>query len=163
MVKGLGRMAGAAVVGGIAIFGGVTATGDDTTRDESGEIVEGGGLGVFAMQDGDCFILPDEEYVQSVEAVACTTPHDGQKFATVTVSYVGEYDEQAIYNSAGERCVAEFEDFVGQTWEQSELYLDAFYPAEDGWADGQREALCLIIPNPELGEMLTFDAEGSGR
>lgn len=154
----VGRLVGGAAVAGIAIFGGVTATGDDTTRDESGEITEAGGLGIFAMQDGDCFMIPSEEFVTSVEAVPCTDRHDAQKFATVRVPYVGEYDEMAILESAWETCAESFEAFVGVSYAESALYLDAFTPTEDGWAQSDREALCLIVP--ETGTV-AFDAQNS--
>ncbi len=157
-MSAIGRLVGGAAVAGVAIFGGVTATGDDTTRDNSGDITEAGGLGVFAMQDGDCFMIPSEEFVTSVEAVPCTDPHDAQKFATVRVPYTGLYEEMAVLESAWEACGERFESFVGVPYSDSALYIDAFTPTEEGWAQSDRDALCLIVP--ETGTV-AFDAQDS--
>ena len=159
-MSAVGRLVGGAAVAGIAVFGGVTATGDDTTRDDSGEITEAGGLGVFSMQDGDCFIVPDEELVSSVEAVPCTDPHDGQKYADVTIVIEGEYTEDKVLEAAGEKCYEAFEGFVGVAYEQSELYFNAFTPTKEGWENFDREANCIIVP--EEGT-IDFDAQGSAR
>src|SRR5687768_3961131 len=75
------RLIGGLVGGGVAIFAGANAVDDNTTRNDSGEIVGGGGLGVLAMNVGDCIQLPDAELVQSVEGVPCVEPHDAQVYA----------------------------------------------------------------------------------
>ncbi|MDA3040977.1 MAG: hypothetical protein O3C27_15900 [Actinomycetota bacterium] len=82
---------------GIAVFGGANAFDANTTRDESGEIVEAGGLGVFAMEVGDCFQVPIEDLVQSVEAVPCTEPHDAQVYAKFDMPDGPYPGEPAIY------------------------------------------------------------------
>ena len=64
------RLIAGAVVAGVAIFAGVGAYQDDTVRDETGAIVEGGGLGAFVIRTGDCLNLPEESLVQSVEALS---------------------------------------------------------------------------------------------
>jgi len=48
------RLIGGAAIAGIAIFGGTAALSDDTTRKETGEVVEGGGLGASAVRIGEC-------------------------------------------------------------------------------------------------------------
>ena len=154
----VGRLVAGVAVAGIAIFGGVTAAGDDTTRDDGGEITEAGGLGVFAMQDGDCFMVPSDEVVTSVEAMPCADPHDAQKFATIQVPYVGDYDEMAVLESTWKTCAESFEAFVGVPYAESALYLSAFTPTEDGWAQSDREAACLIVS--ETGPV-AFDARNS--
>ena len=75
------RVIAGTVIGAVAIFGGAGLFDDDTVRGDSGEIIEGGGLGVFVMQDGDCFNLPDGDSVVSIEGVPCGDPHDAEVFA----------------------------------------------------------------------------------
>lgn len=73
------RIVGAAILA-VAAFGGAGALDDNTVRDDSGAIVEGGGLGAFAVQIGDCFNVPEEELVMSLEAVPCGDPHDAEAY-----------------------------------------------------------------------------------
>ena len=68
------RLVGGAAVAGIAIFGGAGVFDDDTTRNDQGDIVESGGVGVLSIQKGDCLQIPDEDTVVSLEGVPCDTP-----------------------------------------------------------------------------------------
>ena len=173
-MKAIGKLVGGVVAAGAAVYGGVNASGDETTRNDNGEIVESGGLGVMAMQDGDCFVLPDEELITSVEAVPCTSPHSGQKFADVALSdaaVFGEADaevvladevrfDDAVFEASMDLCFDRFEGFVGASYDESALYFNALTPTVTGWQLGDREATCVIVPETGL---ISFDAEGSGR
>lgn len=156
------RLIGAAAVVGIAAFGGAGAFDDDTTRDASGDIVEAGGLGVFAMQIGDCIQVPDGELVESVEAVPCSLPHGAQVFAEPTSTYSGIYDESLVWQSGLETCTGYFDSFVGTSYSESELYIDLFYPSVEGWKADDRGIVCLIVPAPDAAPLIG-DAGGSER
>ncbi|MEZ5228855.1 MAG: septum formation family protein [Acidimicrobiales bacterium] len=152
------QLAGAAVIGGVAIFGGVTAMGDDTVRDDSGAIVEAGGVGVFAIKYGDCLVAPLEGEVQSVEGVPCDQPHDSQAYDTFDLTGFDAFPGDALDEPAYNGCLDRFESFVGIPFEESILWVTFMSPTADGWAQGDREIQCLIIP--ESGT-ITFDAKNS--
>ncbi|MGF1648633.1 MAG: septum formation family protein [Kineosporiaceae bacterium] len=140
---------------------------DDTTRNESGEIEEGGELGVFSFTVGDCFnqggatedgAMPQ---VEAVEGVPCAEPHDAQVFHLFDVTDAEEFPgEESLQVTSEEGCLAEFEAFVGAAYEESVLYSSSFTPTAGSWAQGDREVVCLLVG--ENGEKLTQDHRDSG-
>ncbi len=146
------------MIGGVAIFGGVTAMGDETVRDESGAIVESGGVGVFSIKYGDCIVSPDADEVESVEGVPCTEPHDAQAYDTFTLTGFTAFPGAAMDEPAYAECIDRFESFVGIPYEESSLYVSFFSPTELGWAEGDHEIQCVVVP--ETGQ-IGFDAQGS--
>lgn len=141
------RIIGGIVGGGIAVFGGAQAMDDDTTRNDSGEIVEGGGLGVLAMDVGDCVQLPtDHELVQSVEGVPCGEPHDAELYAEFDVPDGAFPGDPALEKLAGEGCYERWGSAVGTVYEDDKvLDFTFFLPSEQGWAEGDREVQCMVL------------------
>lgn len=155
------RLVGGAAVAGVAIFGGAGLLDDNTTRNDQGDIVESGGVGVFAIQDGDCLQLPDADTVASLEGVPCETPHDAQAYhAFDLVGYASYPTDDEIDTDAIDGCEAAFAGFVGTPYEDSELYFSYLTPSAEGWDQGDHEIQCMIVP--ETGK-ISFDAQGSGR
>lgn len=157
------RIIGGAVAAGIAVFGGANAFDDNTTRDETGEITEAGGLGAFAMEIGDCFQMPTEDLVESVEAVPCTDPHDAQVYAKFDMPD-GVYPGDAVVTEAGDTgCLDRFAAFVGKPFDESSLYLSYLFPTMETWDEPSlkdREIVCVIVPAP--GEpLMTQDMQNS--
>jgi hypothetical protein len=143
------RIVGGVVAGGIAIFGGVTATQDKTTRNETGAIVESGGLGAFALRVGDCFMAPEEntELVVSVEGVPCDAPHDGQVYATFDLPDAGSFDAVSAETQADEGCMSRWlNDWWGTYEENHEIDYSFFQPTAESWADADREIACVVVP-----------------
>lgn len=155
------RLVGGAAVAGIAVFGGIGAIGDDTTRNDQGEVVEAGGVGAFSIQYGDCIQFPDAVEIVSVEAVPCATPHNAQAFDAFDVTSHDSYPgEPVLQELAYVGCVERFESFVGVAFEESELFPSSFYPTAGSWSEGDREIQCFV--GPETGK-ISFNAEQSGR
>jgi hypothetical protein len=144
--------------------------GEDAERDEGGEITDAGEESVFDLKVGDCFNTPgdpqdgEDEEVASVDAIPCGEPHDNEvyheyRFAGSLVEpYPGE---EAVVMEAAEGCFAEFEGFVGLSYEESELELNAILPTETSWKDGDRIALCYVFALDF--SKLTGTMEGSER
>ncbi len=150
------RFIGAAAVAGIAIFGGAGALDDNTTRNDSGEIVQSGGLGAFAVQIGDCVQMPDADLIQSFEAVPCNEPHDAQAFYSTDMVLSPPYDEDAVIAEADQICLREFENFTGEAYQDSPYYSNYLYPSQESFElRDDRQALCFITAAP--GEKLTTD------
>ena len=142
------RVIGGLVGGGVAIFAGANAMDDNTTRDESGEIVEGGGLGVYAINVGDCIQLPggDSELIQSVEGVPCGDPHDAQVYAEFDLPS-GTFPGQASVDNQGSRgCYDRWQAAVGTVYEQDTVLDFTFFsPQREGWDAGDHEIQCMIV------------------
>src|SRR3990172_11626 len=51
---------------------------------------------------------------------------------------------QATMAGGGERCVGEFEGFVGLSYEQSDLDLFPITPTAESWAQGDRVVYCAL-------------------
>lgn len=156
----IGGAAGA-VVGGVAIFGSTGGFEDKTTRNDSGEIVESGGVGAFVLREGDCIQSPDDdaEVVQSVEGVPCSEPHDGQVYAKFNLPDSSSFPADEVESMSAQGCVDRWEDALGSSYEdQSELDITFLSPTKDSWAADDREVACIVVPtngSPLVGSKLT--------
>ena len=136
---------------------------DQTTRNDDGEIVEGGELGVFAVQEGDCINFPDStDAVESFEAVACDEPHDGEIYELFDVTGFEDYPGDAEVQSQGEAgCLSAFETFVGIDYQSSIYFFTYFSPTQDTWEQlDDREIICIVTP-AEGEPQLTGSLEGA--
>ena len=151
-----------------AVFSNTGPTEDKTDRDQSGEIVEAGGVGAFALRLGDCIQNPDAEgvvsIVVSVEGVPCATPHDAQVYAEFDVTGILEYDEAAVELLAQQECIDRWTEAIGTVfWE--DLLLDSFslFPSPASWAVGDRGVVCLLVSidgSPLSGSRLRDNPSG---
>lgn len=99
-----------------------------------------------ALDVGDCFNTtvgrPD-----TVRAVDCDTPHDGEIYLRDTLEdYPGEYPgTDEIGWAVDERCVVAFDARMGfgdEAWD----YTYAFYaPDEESWSQGDRDLACVLM------------------
>ncbi|GMQ85802.1 MAG: hypothetical protein BMS9Abin07_1370 [Acidimicrobiia bacterium] len=156
------RLIAGAVVAGVAVFAGVGAFADDTVRDSTGAIVEGGGLGAFVIENGDCLDLPDGDLVQSVEGKPCSQAHDAEVygiFDMVQNTYPGA---STIESAAFDGCLTRFHSFVGLAYEASELDIFWLQPTEESWDEiDDREISCMVVTVD--GRKLTGSMRGLGR
>ncbi len=155
------RVIASAVIGAAAIFGGAGIFDDNTVRGDSGEILEGGGLGVFVMQTGDCFNVPDGFQVVSIEAVPCFDPHDAEVYAIFDIEGSAYPGDNAIGSATDLGCYKRFQGFVGHAYETSVLDIYSLHPLEDGWVElDDREVVCSVVNYD--GSKLTRSQAGAG-
>jgi hypothetical protein len=141
----------------------VGCTDDAPARDESGQVIEAGALRVFDLQVGDCFnghesdggdedAAADDEAddagdddVNTVTVVPCSELHEFEVYHLFQLAD-GEYPgPDAIEVSWTQGCLAEFENFIGISFDQSLLQISAIYPNEDTWdRAGDREVVCSV-------------------
>jgi hypothetical protein len=110
---------------------------------------------------GDCFLDPGAGDVSRLDTVDCSEPHDFEAFARVTLDgaeYPGDFE---VVFAALERCLDEFEPYVGTPVEFSEYLADAFVPTEASWENGDREALCIVFQADD--ELRPIQVTGSAR
>ncbi len=144
-------MAVGRVVGGIAGLGLVgagylgLAGEDNTSRNEQGEIVEGGELGAFRIRLGDCLAGAPEGVIESVQGVPCEEPHDSEVYHAFMLPDGPFPGEDAVFALVDEGCYAAFAPFVGHDYETSVFDFGAIYPSSESWtAVDDREVLCTI-------------------
>ncbi len=104
---------------------------------------------------GDCFneyLYRDQaDFLQQVTTlVGCRTPHDREAY------HVAEYpaDDTEPYPLGDElerwtqdRCLEEFEDFIGLEYVLSLLEIGTIVPTFDAWLnDGDRKVICFVYP-----------------
>ena len=137
---------GIVAAGGIAIFGGTLATEDDTTRDESGAITGGGGLGAFVVRVGDCVNAPEEDEVASFEGVPCENAHDAEAYAKFDLTTFESFDAKDVALEAEQGCVERWPDAIGTTYEDdTELDVYTLIPSVASWKGGDREVVCFVV------------------
>ncbi|NNC74877.1 MAG: hypothetical protein HKN93_05125 [Acidimicrobiia bacterium] len=115
---------------------------------------------------GDCFNEPSANEFDAVDVIDCDDEHDYEVLATVALpggDYPGDFE---VTIEAFERCEALFEQYVGVSFDASEVYIAPFVPAEASWEDGQQEALCglyLLAGDQESVAKTTGSLRGTGR
>jgi len=101
---------------------------------------------VFDLAVGDCFNddAAAADVVQTVATVRCSEPHDNEIFFEFSMTDASFPGQEATATAAGARCVAEFEGFVGLSYEESDLNLFPIIPTVQSWADGDRVVYCAL-------------------
>ena len=150
------------VVAVLALAG--CSTPAEPERDEAGAVVATEeAADVFSLAVGDCTNDSGETEgeVTTVEAVPCDGPHDNEAYHAEDLPD-GDYPgDDAVFTSADEICLREFEPFVGLSYEESRLAYFPYTPTQDSWEQGgDREVLCLVYDT--AGEPLTGTAAGLG-
>lgn len=119
---------------------------------------------VFSLRVGDCLNTADlGAEILTVPTVPCSEPHDSEVYASMFLSGSEFPGEDAVIDAADEFCFDEFEPFVGQAYEYSELYIFSMYPSADSWRmNDDREILCMVLDETTPGGV-TGTLRASGR
>lgn len=133
-----------------------------TPRDPSGTATAANDdADVFSIKVGDC--LNDATAsgtVTTAPIVPCAQPHDSEAFKSIVMKD-GDYPgDDAVKSQADEGCAAAFADFVGISFDDSDLDISYYFPTSDSWANGDREILCTIYDD---GVKTTGTLKGAAR
>lgn len=134
-----------AVAALIAACGSSTATDDESTRSDDGEVIESGEVGAFRLRIGDCIAESTEaDEFESVPVVPCGQEHQMQIVAAFDLED-GEYPGRAeVDRLADEGCVDLLVDVLSHREDLFEVTYTTFTPLADGWNQiNDREVLCL--------------------
>lgn len=133
-------------------------------RDGAGAVATGGAVDPFEVELGDCVEQPvsgneDVEEVEEVKAVPCGQPHDGEVYAVFDLPD-GDFPGGKEVAAAGEeRCIADFETFVGKAYDESQYDITSLFPAKESWeSKDDREYVCIVVA-PE-GQQVTGTLKG---
>jgi hypothetical protein len=116
-------------------------------RDEATGGLSESGTEVRDLQVGDC-LADFEEAMQAsgVQPAPCSEPHSDEIYAAGSIDGFDEFPGSAAIEAAARRiCLAEYEAFVGRSYEDSVLDISYLVPTEDSWADDDRRVLCTIF------------------
>lgn len=142
---------------------------DTTTRDDSGEITQGGDLGVFALKTGDCVDDPallsgsaeadqaSGDEVAQFDAVPCGEPHTGEVVLVDDDFFVGTTEfpgEEEVWSRSSEACAVAVEEYTGEPFLSSPYDAVALYPTAESWdAVDDRGIACLgVVLSEQTGE-----------
>ena len=137
---------------------------DDSTRDDSGEIVAAGDVGVLVLKVGDCVQVPSElksqlwsdttelTIVTSFSAVPCTELHDAELFSEKKVNLNEFPGEDALIDGYSDFCVEDYATYSGTDFESSPHLYFPMVPTAVSWEQGDRAIQCFAVM--ENGEQL---------
>ncbi|MFP4310367.1 MAG: septum formation family protein [Nitriliruptoraceae bacterium] len=98
---------------------------------------------VEALAVGDCFDEPAaNSALTAVPVVPCEEPHRYEMVGAVLLPD-DAVPEAEVEATALESCEDPFTAYVGTAPQDSHLRPAALVPTAEGWAEGDREALCL--------------------
>lgn len=124
-----------------------------------GDDVPDGETDVFSIGVGDCLDDNGDTEVLSVPVVDCADPHDFEAYLAKDMDD-GDYPGPDAVTAFGDAtCAQAFEDFVGAAEADTSLAWTYYSPLEDGWANGDREILCLA---GDSNGQVTGSIEGAG-
>jgi hypothetical protein len=170
-------LAALALAGTIALAGCSETAADDsaapaagsTTADEQQVSTET--VDAFDIEVGDCIVYPEETSAEQstettdapseIETVSCDQPHDSEVYTVFDLPDGDFPGDEEVVAAADERCAGDFESFVGNSYDNSVLDIEYFFPSEESWSfDGDREVACMVYHLE--GEQLTGSAKASG-
>ena len=109
---------------------------------------------IYELQVGDCF---DDRGTPLIPIVPCESPHDREVFAIFDYPE-GPYPESSDTSAL---CIAEFEPYVGISFQESEFGLHKMVPSEDAWDNGERTFYCALQSLDD--SQLVGSAQGTAR
>ncbi|MEL7208904.1 MAG: septum formation family protein [Actinomycetota bacterium] len=121
----------------------------------------GGDTQAFDLVLGDCFNAPGSAEVERVTVVACSEEHDFEIFHTFELDDGAYPGAEQLEDQWIQGCLAQFEGFVGSTFDESALDISAIFPTRESWNElGDREVLCSVTAVD--GTPRSSSAAGSG-
>ncbi|WP_369370273.1 septum formation family protein [Promicromonospora sp. Populi] len=149
------------VLGGCgAIFDEITSGGDAPRDEPGGEITASAEADAFEILTGDCIDLvaldgygdsgEGEEFeVESVPVVPCAEEHTGEVYAELVMDTDTYPGDEGMSQTFDDWCYAEFEKFVGLSFEESVYSYTGFYPTQETWEQLNDRTLQCIISSEE--------------
>lgn len=161
----LKALAGAFVVLVLASACSSESTSDNSNRDDSGNIIEGGDVGVFALEIGDCFNQPPDGNISEVAAVPCADPHDSEVFATFDINGGDNapYPGDAEVRTKSEKCTRDlFSAYVGIDYASSRFGVLPITPTQETWESNLHDREVICTANTVDGTQITASIQDTG-
>jgi Septum formation len=100
-----------------------------------------------ASKRGDCLVgVPEEADVTSrADVTGCEARHGSEVLGVVTLPEVDDPPHESDADFfADDACRTAFRDYIGQSWEDSDLDTGAVAPTPGAWRAGDRTLFCLL-------------------
>jgi hypothetical protein len=112
---------------------------------------------------GDCVdeVPPADSFVVALPVVDCGRPHDAEVFGRTRMRFPGDapFPRQSQFDAVGSRqCSDHFMLYTDDRHDTRDFDLYVVNPTEEGWADGDREIVCIAIA--ETGRLTESIADG---
>ena len=112
--------------------------------------IEGAEMTTFDdLRVGDCLPFVDYTDVDAVfelPVVPCDQPHSDEVYFIFDLDGTDFPGDTAVTDAAWDGCLAEFESFVGVSYEQSELDFYNYQPTKSTWIrSGDRTVQCILF------------------
>jgi DivIVA domain-containing protein len=132
-------------------------------------------LTVDQLQPGDCLrgsdigLGTDSAWPSLVTAVPCTQQHVAEVFFAGNAwpqSLAAYPGDDAVNNTADDRCDAAFAAYDGTTPDESAFTYDFITPDSSTWPDGDRSLICVAHESTSQypdGAAVNYSIKGSGR
>lgn len=140
------------------------STSDNTTRDDDGNITEGGDVGVFALEVGDCFDQPPDGNIEEVAGVPCSDPHDTEVYAIFDMEGGDDapFPGEEAVQTASEECIEDlFEDYVGLDYASSRFQAFPITPTQQTWESELNDREIICTANTVDGTQITGSIQGT--
>ncbi|WP_449408593.1 septum formation family protein [Microbacterium maritypicum] len=112
------------------------------------------------LEVGQCMPYVEwEEDLYEVPVVPCDEPHTDEVYLTFDVEDGDFPGDDELNRIAEERCLSEFETFVGYSYAESELDFYWSVPTQRTWRWDDREVLCVAYSYDDV----TGTLKGAGR
>ncbi|RSM48189.1 DUF4190 domain-containing protein [Amycolatopsis balhimycina DSM 5908] len=94
-----------------------------------------------ALQAGECYLKQDTDIAKA----SCTKPHDGQAFATFTLTPpTGASSDDELEQAAAAGCQVRSDEYFGAGVEPDSGEVVTFHPGGADWAAGKHTAVCAV-------------------
>ncbi len=115
----------------IALMVGLTACGEPSAN---------------ALEEGDCIDAEIGGDVGEDDKVDCEESHSAEVYSTFDLEGDDFPGVEEVQAQADERCLEDFEGYVGLPYEDSTIDFTTLNPSEDSWNDNDdRTVLCLAV------------------
>jgi hypothetical protein len=99
-------------------------------------------LDLIGTPIGQCLNFVEDEYIgAAIENVPCDVPHEYELFFNARIAADGEGELAEI---SEQRCIEEFEAYIGKPWLESEFTFIYLNPEETSVADEQGPLQCFV-------------------
>lgn len=124
--------------------------GSDTEGSTDPSEIDGAEIVPFEdLEVGDCLPLVeygDEEEIFDLPVVPCDRPHTDEIYFIFEVEDGDFPGDEALSDTAWDRCFAEFEGFVGVPYDVSELDFYSYQPTKTSWIRADdRTVHCIVF------------------
>ena len=143
----------------LLLVGAVLLGGCGPNRDESGALEGAQDVSALDLQAGDCFNGGGGAEISDVQGVPCGEAHVFEVFAVATHDDGDFPGAEALQANAEEMCLADFEAYVGLSYEESKYVVQTINPSEETWEAGDRATLCVLSTDDKAEQ--TGSAKGS--